>query len=72
MNDTLTHNGYTITIWKCQDRNWCGWYEYAVTVENGTQKIVGRSRGTKREIINDFKRHTESDFYKALKQAVQS
>lgn len=72
MNDIIQHNGYTMQIWRCQERNWRGWWEYVVTYPDATQKITGRSRGIKREIINDFKRNADSsEFYKALKATVQ-
>jgi hypothetical protein len=68
MNTIIQHNGFTLTIWTCQERNWRGWYEYSVTYPGATQKITGRSRGTKREIIRDVKFNTDnSEVYKTLK-----
>lgn len=49
----MKYNECQIEIYKCNFTGWRGWFEYIVT--KGDQKVSGRSRGTKSEVVNLLK-----------------
>lgn len=51
----MEYKGCAITINRCQDRGWGGYWDYVVKKPGELQKIIGRSRGLKKEVVSMLK-----------------
>lgn len=51
----MEYKGCTITINRCNEKGWGGYWDFAITKVGESQKLVGRGRGLKREVVSMLK-----------------